>query len=58
MTVVCLSGEIQEYTRKFECLLRAYSDTNTHMLVVVVRRNMCGVHAWTSPVRISVIQAG
>jgi hypothetical protein len=47
MTVVCLSGEIQEYTRKFECLLRAYSDTNTHMLVVVVRRNMCGVHAWT-----------
>ena len=23
------SGEIQEYNRNFECLLRAYSDTNT-----------------------------
>ncbi len=49
---------------KHECrvsvrsLIRTY--TNTHMLVVVVRRNMSGprVPVWTWPVRISVIQAG
>ena len=51
-------GSKQEYNREVHCLLGAYVYTNTHMLVVVVRRNMRGVSVWTSTVRISVTQAG
>ena len=35
------------YNRKFEWFLGAYSFTNTHMMVVVVRPSICGVHVWT-----------
>ncbi len=45
------------YKRQFERFLEAYSYTNTHVIVVVVRQNMCVVPVWTSIRYSSVIEA-
>ena len=35
------------YNREFERLSGAYSFTNTHGMLVVVRQNVCGIPVWT-----------
>ena len=43
--------------REFQRFLGAYSITNTHVMAVVVRQNMCGVPAWTRTRDTSSIEA-
>ena len=51
------SSEINKYNLAFEWFSGAYSYTKTHMMVVVVRQNMCAVSVWTWIRHSSVIQA-